>query len=312
MPPKILFHKAGNFSITDFPIDRVGPLWKDFPAHLTGQAVDYDTITPISYQFPHVVKREDTPSREAHQNIVLQMQPLELKKTVVARLTTLTFSEDLDPLGVFFYLKERSSGSWPFAIILSPTLAFVGSTPELLYKRTKNHLSTMALAGTRPHALENELLSCKTCRLEFQFVKDFITNQLREICEPFEVSDEVFIKRTHNLSHLYYPFEVTLKNGVSDGEILQRLHPTPAIAGYPRLDALSKIASCESFDRGWYCGTLEYSNTLTKEVYVALRCAQIKENKLHIFAGGGIVKNSDPQNEWEELENKIQTFLITG
>lgn len=308
MYPKILFHKAGNFTIRDFPLERKGSQWEGFPIHLTGQSVDYHTITRRPYQFPKVINKEYLPSKEEHKNAIFGIQTSSLEKVVLARVTTLTYSTNLDPLGVFFHIKDKALGCWPFAVILAPHLAFVGATPELLYKRKKNRLSTMALAGTRLHGNEYELFTSKALHLEFQVVKNFIAKKLQEISHPFEVTDDVFIKRTINLSHLYYPFEVTLKEGISDEEIINKLHPTPAICGIPKVGALDAISDSEPFDRGWYSGIFSISTGDTKEVYIALRCAQIKENKLHIFTGGGIVKNSNPENEWDELEHKMQLF----
>ena len=96
---------------------------------------------------------------------------------------------------------------------------------------------------------------------------------------------------------------------VTDGKIIDRLHPTPAVGGSPRREAIDRIGELETFDRGWYAGPVGWVSKSAAEFCVAIRSAQIVRNRLNVYAGAGIVPGSEAEKEWEEIENKIASFL---
>ncbi|MEZ4744549.1 MAG: chorismate-binding protein [Calditrichia bacterium] len=87
------------------------------------------------------------------------------------------------------------------------------------------------------------------------------------------------------------------------------LHPTPAVGGYPKDLALPKISELEPFDRGWYAGPIGWFSKNAAEFAVAIRSGMVYHNKLLLYAGAGIVPGSEPEKEWDELENKISNFM---
>jgi len=111
------------------------------------------------------------------------------------------------------------------------------------------------------------------------------------------------------VQHLMTGIEGELNKDISDQEILECLHPTPAVGGYPQDKAKELIAEIEPFDRGWYSGPVGWISKDSADFAVAIRSGLITKNKLRIYAGAGIVKGSDPDNEWNEIESKIATFL---
>ena len=95
---------------------------------------------------------------------------------------------------------------------------------------------------------------------------------------------------------------------MGDGEIIHKLHPTPAVGGYPKKQALEAIEEIEPFERGWYAAPVGWVGYDRAEFAVAIRSSLIVKNKVALFAGAGIVSGSQPEAEWEELENKIRNF----
>lgn len=117
--------------------------------------------------------------------------------------------------------------------------------------------------------------------------------------------------RLRKVQHLRRRIQVKLKSA-SDSDCLHRLQPTAAVAGLPREAARDFIRDSELFSRDWYAGSAGYLSCEQSEFAVSLRCAQINNNLLSLYAGAGIVMGSDPQQEWIEIENKaagLRTLL---
>ena len=89
---------------------------------------------------------------------------------------------------------------------------------------------------------------------------------------------------------------------------MEQLHPTPAVGGYPRENALAEIEPLEPFCRGWYAGPIGWIGRHGSEFAVAIRSGLVEKNKVSVFSGAGIVKGSTPEEEWAEIEQKISDF----
>ena len=109
--------------------------------------------------------------------------------------------------------------------------------------------------------------------------------------------------------HLRSNVQGTLKADVDDGMLLKRLHPTPAVGGYPTDNALPEIARIEPFNRGWYAAPVGWVGSDSAQFAVGIRSGLVEGNELSLFSGAGIVRGSDPDAEWREVENKIQDFI---
>jgi menaquinone-specific isochorismate synthase len=96
---------------------------------------------------------------------------------------------------------------------------------------------------------------------------------------------------------------------VTDAEVLLALHPTPAVGGYPRREALEEIRALEPFDRGWYAGPVGWIGAEGSEFAVGIRSGLVRGNSLALFSGAGIVAGSVPEDEWAEIEQKIGGFV---
>ena len=111
------------------------------------------------------------------------------------------------------------------------------------------------------------------------------------------------------LQHLLMKFSGLLKEKTQDSDILESIHPTPAVGGVPSEKASAEIENIENFDRGWYAGPVGWIGKDEAEFAVAIRSGLVFENELYLYSGAGIVEGSNPENEWEEIENKIAGFM---
>lgn len=222
-----------------------------------------------------------------------------LGKVVLARRSSFTFDEQIDPASLFHQLPSHNVTRFLFQP--SPTVAFLGATPEKLYVRDKDNISADALAGTWTTSRGNKE------EREFNFVKQFIDAKLSSLCHTLDW-DENSVLKTSSVQHLHNRCHGKLKKRTSDAELIARLHPTPAMAGYPQKEALDHLEEVESFDRGWYAAPIGWTSSEKSHISIGIRSALIRGNEIHLFAAAGIVKGSRPEKEWEELDAKISTF----
>ena len=140
-------------------------------------------------------------------------------------------------------------------------------------------------------------------------VVDMLRASLRPIVEELHIAPTPSILRLPHLQHLATPISGVLRDEAGLLALAQRLHPTPAVGGAPRDVALALIAEHEGFDRGWYAGPIGWLGADGDgELAVALRCGLVTGKEATLFAGCGIVADSDPDREWEESQLKFRTM----
>ena len=236
------------------------------------------------------------------------------EKVVMARRSTHSFNESLSAFEMLSRMNAK--GAIHFAFAFKKGQTYIGATPERLYQRSNENIHTEAIAGTRKRgstpeedlALENELMENPKERAEFAFVKTSIFEKLNPLCTKLIYEDQDHVLKTPNVQHLCNAFEGSLKDGVSDEEILRALHPTAAMGGFPKESSLEHLLDIEPFERGWYASPLGYLSQREAEFAVGIRSVLVDEQQIHLFAGAGIVASSIPHKEWEELEHKISLW----
>ena len=189
---------------------------------------------------------------------------------------------------------------------------WLGATPEKLLNIEDNKLSTMALAGTQISNKDDVSWDAKE-RNEQQWVTDFITDTLTQIAIPIKISKPYNLK-AGRLWHICTDILGKVPNDVSLDEIVKALHPTPAVAGLPKQKSIDFILANEAYNRSFYTGFLGVINQQKEgerysKLFVNLRCMQIEDQKVYIYVGGGITKDSHPLSEWDETEAKSKTLL---
>jgi menaquinone-specific isochorismate synthase len=259
----------------------------------------------------------DLPRRDEWLDLVARAQQQiaekSLEKVVLARRTDLELTQQLDPLLLVESLRSANAVGYSFLLQPDASSAFLGAPPERLFKVNGRSLESEAIAGTRPlgeSEWETEELAAALWQsdkdsAEHQFVVDAITATLQPLCEQLESGSRPEIMRLGTLQHLRLPLHGQLRSGVSAAQVLQAMHPTPAVGGTPREAALTFIRANEPFTRGWYAAPVGYLGRDSAEFAVAIRSLLIRANQISLFAGAGIVAASDPQREWQELEQKI-------
>jgi len=270
---------------------------------------------------PELLNRTDKPDKEEWKLNIQKILDLiaagKIEKLVSARESTLEFSANLDPVFILRNLKKSTPGCFHFCFQPETDYAFIGASPERLYYRKKNQIISEALAGTRArgntadddYRLGNELLNSEKDIREQSYVSKSIMKNLDQLCCKLSVDKETILMKLTRVQHLMTGIEGKLIEGATDQVILGSLHPTPAVGGYPQEKAFDLISEIEPFDRGWYTGLVGWISKDEADFAVAIRSGLIVKNKLHLYAGAGIVKGSDPDNEWNEIESKIATFM---
>jgi isochorismate synthase len=239
-----------------------------------------------------------------------------IDKVVLARRVTYRAPGDLDVIAALRHLAASAPESTTFAFVRDGT-TFLGATPERLVQTRGRSFETVAIAGSAPRGsdpaedarLARLLLASEKEREEHAVVVDTLRAGLSPIVETLQVADSPAILPLRHVQHLVTPITGTLRDEAGLLSLGGRLHPTPAVGGAPRELALELIADQEGFDRGWYAGPIGWLGADGDgELMVALRCGLVTGPEAILFAGCGIVADSDPAREWEESRLKLRTM----
>lgn len=269
---------------------------------------------------PVPVSRADVPDREGWgENVETALRAFSagrMEKVVFARRVEFRFGEDLDPVALLEGLRDATPGCFHFLVEPEEGVTFVGASPERLFRREGRGILSEAVAGTRPRGasafddteLGEELLGSTKDQAEHSFVRIGIRESLGPLCEDLEVDDRASEMKLARGRHLVSRIRGVLREGVADGEVLAALHPTPAVGGYPKEEALGEIRASEPFDRGWYAGPVGWLGADGAEFAVGIRSGLVRGDRLALYSGAGIVEGSTPEGEWAEIEQKIGDF----
>lgn len=237
------------------------------------------------------------------------------EKAVLARCCVFECAEEIDPFAITASLQKKAEGATVFCFS-NEKMAFLGATPEFLFSKNKNSIWSEAVAGTTRRGqnseddekLAKQLLSNPKTLREIRPVQTFLCEKLSSVCwEPPNISN-VYVKKTVNVQHLSSDINSQLKEGITDRDILDQIHPTPALCGMPRENAFAWIREREPFDRRWYGSAIGWSTEETSQWAAAIRCCYIEGKTVFLYTGVGIVAGSDPKEEWEELNDKMNLY----
>jgi menaquinone-specific isochorismate synthase len=240
------------------------------------------------------------------------------EKVVLARSVRLRAAESFDPARVLRRLRSTNPSATIFAIA-APGRCFLGATPEHLVRLAGRDVSVTCLAGsiargTTDHEderLARALLDSAKDRTEHEIVVRSTQEALAEVCtEVVRAPGTPSVARSRSVQHLETPLRGRLANGGCILDLVDRLHPTPAVGGYPRDVALEVIRERESMDRGWYAGPVGWVDRNGEgEFAVAIRSALLAGRDATLYAGAGIVADSDSGAEYAETCLKMEPML---
>jgi menaquinone-specific isochorismate synthase len=263
----------------------------------------------------------EQPAREAWQRLVGMFAGAvgrgRLDKIVLARRVDLRSPVELDVPNALRRLAASAPESTTYAFRRNGR-TFLGATPERLVQTDGRRFRTMAVAGTirrgadarEDAALAAELLASDKDREEQSIVVDAIRDLLAPLATTLEVAPEPSVMPLRFVQHLATEITGTLPDAHGLLALAGRLHPTPAVGGEPRELALALMDEHEGFDRGWYAGPVGWLGVDGDgELCVALRCGIVDRTRATLFAGCGIVADSDPEAEWEESRIKLRAVV---
>lgn len=236
-------------------------------------------------------------------------------KVVLARSQCQPLAE-IEPWHVIEHLRKQHSTAHLFACRRG-NACFLGASPERLLQIQQRQLHTHALAGTTTRGsdaqedarLGQALLDSAKNRHEHQLVVEAIRSALEPHSDTLEIPAQPVLKRLPCVQHLNTPIRAHLAEGAGIMRLLEALHPTPAVGGYPRAAALDYILQHEDLDRGWYAAPLGWLDSEGNgDFLVALRSALIRQGQGYLFAGCGLVGDSEPSHEFQETCLKLSTM----
>ncbi|HWL90723.1 MAG TPA: isochorismate synthase [Actinomycetota bacterium] len=264
----------------------------------------------------------ELPAGGAYENAVREavdrIRRGQLRKVVLARTIEVTAERELDPRLLAHRLRAVDPDAYTFAVPTDEGV-LVGASPELLVSRRGLDVRSNPLAGSAPRsgdpdedrANADALVGSAKDREEHAIVVGAVAETLRRFCVELVWDQEPVLRETPNVWHLSTRFRGVLRTPAPTAlDLVAALHPTPAVAGEPREAALEAIAELEPFSRGRYAGAVGWVDADGDgEWAIALRCAELRGDRAVLYAGAGIVADSDPGRELDETERKFRAFL---
>ncbi|WP_276979577.1 chorismate-binding protein [Flavobacterium filum] len=249
------------------------------------------------------VQEEKNHFEEIVQKVITSIKKGNFEKVVLSR--KIEMEKKVDLIETFLRLVNRYPTAFRSLFYHPQIGCWMGATPEQLIKVENNHFETVSLAGTHQKS-SFEKWSSKEIQ-EQQIVTDYILDSLHREVLSLKVS-EPFTVEAGSLVHLKTIITGDVHSIENTKNIIQNLHPTPAVCGFPKEKALQFINENEGYDRKFYAGYLGLWNEqeASANLFVNLRCLEVEENKINIYVGCGITGESNPEKEFLETEHKSQ------
>jgi menaquinone-specific isochorismate synthase len=241
-----------------------------------------------------------------------EIEKTELEKVVLARDLIINSHRPIDARKILRNLGAEYPSTWIFAVD-----GLVGATPELLLRLSRGMVTSRVLAGTisktgddeKDLALAASLARSSKDLEEHEYAVRSVADALDPFCTSTNVPESPFVLHLSNVMHLATDVTGALiesKKSVDAFTILEKLHPSAAVCGTPTNVAADLIKRIEGMSRGRYAGPVGWLDARGDgELGIALRCGQIKENEIQIYAGCGIVAGSNPEKELTESNAKF-------
>ncbi len=325
--PEILYTRKGlNCHLTfnlvrrpDTDISAVQTQWYTMARDLLLRLLHPVKSPPTETVRPTLPRADDDAPKRWSQRVGAALDAInraELEKVVLTRSVKFQLPKTFNLGRMLGWLEARYPSCIHFAVPLAGKM-LVGVTPERLISVHNGTAVTDAIAGTRPHRSghsqpdkrHNPLFNDLKMRREQRLVVDGILNALNPVSQDLITARQPLILSLPNVQHLWSPIQARIHSGVTLLDVAERLHPTPAVSGMPRDRALPWLRNHGEQWRGWYTGVLGWATPQGEgELAVALRCALLDANEATLYAGAGILRESDPQQEYLETEWKLQSM----
>ncbi len=280
------------------------------------------STTSVKHNNIDVVRRDALMDAPTWQRLIDQTTQKivqgDLEKVVLAQALQVQSTSDINVIEVLQQLKQTYTNCYCFLFEPQPGQAFFGATPELLAKVDDDTVETMAMASSigrgkteaEDQLLAEKLLASAKEQHEHQVVIEAIQRKLEPLTTQLNIPDQPEIAKFSNIQHLKTNIRGKLTHASSILSVLSALHPTPAMGGAPRQAALEWIETSEPFPRGWYASPVGWLDAQGNGMFVvAIRSAVTNGKETQLFAGAGIVADSEPEREWAEIQLKFRPIL---
>ncbi len=245
-----------------------------------------------------------------------------IDKVVLARRVDLRASAAIDPAAVLERLAAPTDATEAPVTVFAFTRGertFVGASPERLVEARGRLFRTIALAGTTGRSSEpsidarlaGDLLASEKDREEHAVVVDMLRETLSPLAVRLDIQPTPHTVTLPTLQHLASEASGELRDDLGILDLVDRLHPTPAVGGWPRKEAEELLAEQEHLDRGWYAAPVGWVDAQGDgEFVVAIRSGVIEGDHASVFVGCGIVGDSEPDREWAESSMKLEGLVM--
>jgi menaquinone-specific isochorismate synthase len=318
---QIIRQNNQSFLFVNFLIDKNTPvklLVENFAQEL--QSINWSSRSLINSNHHQSLKYQFKSSdefKEAVTSVLKFIATQKLRKIVLAHAIDVNLPKNFSLIESLHNLRKNHTDCYIFSTGNAEGSYFVGASPERLISIKKRQLVTDALAGSAPRGknptedkyFSKQLLKSGKERREHQVVSEFIIERLASLgLKPQKAALQLL--QLSNIQHLWTPIYAQLPKNVNPLDIVNLLHPTPAVAGVPTELAFQQIKLYEKFDRSLYAAPLGWIDfNGNSEFIVGIRSALIKDNKARLYAGAGIVAGSTPEQEFAEIQLKLQSLL---
>lgn len=304
------------------PVDLAAPV-----AALSTPARPVPTLPVATRPLPTLTRAVSVPDAAGFEALVAAaVQTLragQIDKVVLGRLLDLHLHAAPDPDAVLARLRAAHPAAYAFALPLPDDTTLIGASPELLLRRAGRDVHLRPMAGTRPRpadpaadpaddaARAHALLHSAKDRAEHALMVQAIADRLAPLCRTLSVPRTPELASTATLWHLATPIHAQLRDDSPGAlDLVPLIHPTPAVCGVPTGAAQAYLEAAEPFDRGWFGGAVGWADGYGDgEWAVTIRCAELRGTHARLFAGAGLVADSDPTGERQETAAKFGTVL---
>lgn len=269
----------------------------------------------------HTLPTTDLPSKQswlaAVGRVAGNIRAGQLEKAVLARSVRVELPAGFSTRAALLQLRQNYPECYIFGIARGDS-CFVGATPERVVHQEQGRVKVACLAGStgrgatevEDRSLGDALLADSKNVEEHQVVLRSILAALAPVCTNVQAAAGPSLRKLANVQHLYTPVTARVTGESDVLDLVSRVHPTPAIGGHPTGDALAIIAAEEEMDRGWYAGPVGWMNADGDgEFAVGLRSGLLRPGEAHLFAGCGIMGDSEPESEYDESVLKLRPMM---
>ncbi|MBE4947860.1 chorismate-binding protein [Chryseobacterium culicis] len=278
-----------------------GDIFEVNPAEFDNISITSETLNSNTAKYSAETKEEYCNTLEQVIAVIKENNLPKLvysRRKIVTDFNTINYKESFKNLCVsypnaFRYLFNDGNNVW------------MGAFSEVLgkFNKTTHEFETMALAGTLPVSEEWSEKEIEEQKPVSTYIRNILKNYSGRI-EQSETYDHI----SGNIKHLRTDFKTTIQPEDLD-RIIQDLHPTPAVCGIPKDFCNENIRHYEKFPREFYAGYIKVETGESILYFVNLRCARLYKDAVHVFVGGGITAQSNPDKEWRETELKSEAIL---